>query len=56
MGETDNMVMPGVEAEGYDLKDGMRSVPDTPGFGLELSELYFTRAQRAEGAWVVGSE
>ena len=55
MGETDDMAMPGVQAEGYDLKEGMRSVPDTPGFGLELKELYFTRAQRVEGAWVVGA-
>ena len=55
MGETDDMAMPGVQAEGYDLKEGMRSVPDTPGFGLELKDLYFTRAQRVEGAWVVGA-
>ena len=33
----------------------MRSVPDAPGFGLDLDELYFTRAQRAEGAWVAGA-
>lgn len=55
LGETDNMVMPGVHAEGYDLKEGLMSVPDTPGFGLELDEVYFAKAQRAEGAWVAGA-
>ena len=55
LGETDSMVMPGVHAEGYDLKEGLTSVPDTPGFGLELDEVYFARAQRAEGAWVAGA-
>ena len=55
LGETDNMVMPGVHAEGYDLKEGLMSVPHTPGFGLELDEVYFARAQRAEGAWVAGA-
>lgn len=54
LGETDTMAMPAVIAEGYDIVNGMRSVPDAPGFGLELDEAAFIRAQQmGEGAWVV---
>ena len=55
MGETDIMAMPGVAADGYPLVDGMRRVPDTAGFGLELDAAAFEMAQRGEGAWVVES-
>ena len=55
MGETDHMRMPAVTADGYDIADGKRSVPDTPGFGLELNKVLFARALRADGAWKVGS-
>ena len=55
MGETDHMQMPAVTAPGYDIADGKRSVPDTPGFGLRLDEDAFAKAQRAEDAWTVGT-
>ena len=54
-GETDIMTMPGVTADGYDLVDGMRMVPDTPGFGLELDDAAFETARRERGGWVVES-
>jgi L-alanine-DL-glutamate epimerase-like enolase superfamily enzyme len=30
------MAMPAVRADGYRLRDGKLTVPDAPGFGLEL--------------------
>ena len=54
MGETDHMRMPAVTAPGYDIADGKRSVPDTPGFGLQLDGDAFAAAQHADGAWSVG--
>ncbi len=55
MGETDHMQMPAVTAPGYDISNGNRSVPDTPGFGLTLDEDTFAKAQRTKGAWTVGA-
>jgi L-alanine-DL-glutamate epimerase-like enolase superfamily enzyme len=54
-GETDIMTMPGVAADGYALVDGMRTVPDTPGFGLELDDAAFETARRERGGWMVES-
>ncbi len=56
IGETDHMQMPAVTAPGYDIANGKRSVPDTPGFGLSLDEDAFAKAQRAEDMWTVGTE
>lgn len=53
MAETDFMTMPAVMADGYELVDGMMTVPDTPGFGLELDPVAFAAAQREDGAWTV---
>ena len=56
MGETDPMEMPGVLAEGYHLADSMMSVPDSPGFGLELAEDAFEEALTGDEAWAVEAD
>ena len=53
MGEIDSVEMPGVDSSGYRLVDGLMTVPDSPGFGLELDEDLFAQALREEGAWSV---
>lgn len=53
MGEIDSVRMPGVDSGGYRLAEGLMSVPDSPGFGLELDESLFDRALGEEGAWTV---
>ncbi len=52
--ETDQMVMPAVVAADYELVDGMRKVPDTPGFGLTLDPDVFGEALTRDDAWTVG--
>ena len=53
MGETDIMAMPDVSAEGYELANGMRSVPESPGFGLEIDAGSFERGRQRGDAWDV---
>jgi L-rhamnonate dehydratase len=40
--ESDVIQMDGLEAAGYQVKDGMLEIPDTPGFGLTLDETALT--------------
>jgi L-alanine-DL-glutamate epimerase-like enolase superfamily enzyme len=47
--EWDEAATPGLEASGYSLRDGWVSVPDAPGFGLELDDDLFRRAVEAGG-------
>jgi L-rhamnonate dehydratase len=47
--EWDEATVAGVEAPGYELRDGWVHVPDAPGFGLELDDLTFRRAVEAHG-------
>jgi len=56
MAEIDAMVMPGVESEGYRMRDGKGHVPETPGFGLGLNGAAFARAQREHGGWEVTAD
>jgi L-alanine-DL-glutamate epimerase-like enolase superfamily enzyme len=53
MGEIDSVEMLGVKSSGYRLVNGLMTVPDSPGFGLELDEDLFAQALREEGAWSV---
>jgi L-alanine-DL-glutamate epimerase-like enolase superfamily enzyme len=53
MGEIDTMTLPAVIADGYKLVDGMMTVPDTPGFGLELDQDAFAATRQSEGSWAV---
>ncbi len=42
--EWDEAAVPGLESLGYQLEEGMVSVPEAPGFGLALDESTFQRA------------
>jgi L-alanine-DL-glutamate epimerase-like enolase superfamily enzyme len=42
--EWDEASTPGLDAPGYMLSEGYITVPDAPGFGLELDEAIFHRA------------
>ncbi len=53
MGETDIMTMPAVNAEGFQMINGMRSVPDAPGFGLEIDPTVFASARGSDNTWSV---
>jgi L-alanine-DL-glutamate epimerase-like enolase superfamily enzyme len=47
--EWDEATTPGLHAPGYEVRDGHVTVPNTPGFGLELDEAAFQNAVRANG-------
>jgi L-alanine-DL-glutamate epimerase-like enolase superfamily enzyme len=47
--EWDEAAVPGLDASGYTLDDGMVSVPEIPGFGLTLDEQAFQRAVEGAG-------
>lgn len=47
--EWDEAATPGLDASGYHVEAGWVSLPDTPGFGLELDEAVFLRAVTATG-------
>jgi L-rhamnonate dehydratase len=47
--EWDEATVVGVEAPGYEIRDGWVHVPDTPGFGLELDDAHFRRCVEADG-------
>ena len=47
--EWDEAEIPGLDASGYAIHDGWVSVPDRPGFGIDLDEGHFERAVRAAG-------
>jgi L-alanine-DL-glutamate epimerase-like enolase superfamily enzyme len=51
--EWDEATVPGLDASAYAIHEGMVSVPDLPGFGLDLDEDVFGRAVAASG-FVVG--
>lgn len=51
--EWDAAEIKGVHAEGYTIKDGWLTLPNTPGFGLELDEAVFAEAV-AENGFSVG--
>jgi len=56
MGEIDTMAMPAVRSDGYRLRDGRLSVPDTPGFGVELDPARFAGALEHGDGWAVGQD
>ncbi len=56
MAEIDAMTVPGVEADGYRMRDGKGHVPESPGFGLELGSAAFAGAQREYGGWEVTAD
>jgi L-alanine-DL-glutamate epimerase-like enolase superfamily enzyme len=47
--EWDEVATPGLNAPGYSIVDGWVSVPNVPGFGLELDEAVFRAAVEANG-------
>ena len=47
--EWDEVTLPGLDASGYKLIDGIVQVPNVPGFGLELDESYFSKAVKDAG-------
>lgn len=47
--EWDEARVSGLDAPGYSLRDGLVTVPETPGFGLSLDEAAFRRAVDAGG-------
>jgi L-alanine-DL-glutamate epimerase-like enolase superfamily enzyme len=47
--EWDEAATPGLYAPGYEIRDGLVTVPNMPGFGLELDETTFQNAVRANG-------
>ena len=49
MVEWDHADMPGVDDSAYSIENGMVSVPDLAGFGLELDEEAFTQAVKENG-------
>ena len=51
-GEVDTMTMPAVGSKGYRLADGVMTVPDAPGFGLDLDGDRFARLVKETG-WTV---
>jgi len=53
LGEVDPMTMPAVRAAGYRLKGGVMTVPDAPGFGLDLDADRFARLVKESG-WTLG--
>jgi len=51
--EWDPADVPGIDASGYAVRDGLIELPDVPGFGLTLDEDRFAAAV-ASGGWVLG--
>jgi len=47
--EWDDAFVPGLDASGYSVEDGVCRVPDTPGFGLSLDEALFQHAVTDNG-------
>lgn len=47
--EWDEAATPGIEVTGYGLAEGRVSLPDTPGFGIELDDAIFARAVAENG-------
>ena len=47
--EWDEATTPGLDASGYVVRDGLVTVPEAPGFGLELDEAVFRAAVEREG-------
>ena len=47
--EWDDALVPGLDASGYSIEDGVCRVPDTPGFGLSLDEALFQHAVTDNG-------
>jgi L-alanine-DL-glutamate epimerase-like enolase superfamily enzyme len=47
--EWDEATTPGLDAPGYAVRDGQVTIPNTPGFGLELDEAIFRRAVEENG-------
>ena len=47
--EWDEATTPGLDASGYAVRDGFVTVPDAPGFGLDLDESAFRRAVERTG-------
>ena len=54
--EVDTMAMPAVRSDGYRLRDGKLTVPDTPGFGLELDATRFAAASEGKGGWAISMD
>jgi len=54
--EIDTMAMPAVRSDGYRLRDGRLTVPDTPGFGLELDASRFAAASEGKGGWAISMD
>src|SRR5262249_44950587 len=52
--EWDEATTPGIIAPGYHISEGYVSVPDTPGFGLELDETAFARVVTETGFVLTG--
>jgi L-alanine-DL-glutamate epimerase-like enolase superfamily enzyme len=53
MVEWDEATIDALDASGYRISDGKVSVPDRPGFGLELDGRFFAERVK-DGGWVVG--
>ncbi len=47
--EWDDAFVPGLDASGYSVEDGVCRVPDTLGFGLSLDEALFQRVVTNNG-------
>ncbi len=50
--EWDEAQIPGIDASGYAIRDGVVTLPSTPGFGLHLDEAYYEGKVRESG-WTV---
>lgn len=47
--EWDEVTAPGIDAPGYVLHEGMVTIPNTPGFGLEIDDAVFRRNVQENG-------
>lgn len=47
--EWDDATTPGLDASGYQVQDGCVTLPDAPGFGLDLDDQAYRRAVAEEG-------
>ena len=54
LGEVDTMTMPAVRSAGYRLADGVMTVPDTPGLGLDLDADRFAALVKESG-WTLAT-
>lgn len=55
LAEVDTMAMPAVRSDGYALAGGALTVPDAPGFGLDLDADRFADAAKGKGGWAVST-